>query len=109
MKNNIYVNIQISDIDDYWKSNGNIGTCLLPNKIYTLIIDYPLDKPTIFDIKTGKKGISVINLIGKIGKLYRKVYAEEADKIWGHRIEDLCLEHIEIDNKKLTIKLGVGS
>lgn len=109
MKNHIYVNLQISEIDDYWKSNGNIGICLLPNKIYTLTIDYPLDNPAVFDINTGKKGINIINLIGKIGKLYRKVYDEKHDEIWGHHIDDLCLEHIEIDNKKLTIKLGVGS
>lgn len=80
------------------------------NKVYELEIDYPLDKRYIFEIKTGKEGVSLIDLLAKIGKTYEHIYDNE-DKygIWGHSIDDLCLEGIHVNHTTKKIKLLIGS
>jgi hypothetical protein len=86
---------------------------LPPNKEYTLVIDYPVENPYKAKIKTGKKGLTRLQLADKICKHYRKMYDEEDETaggdpghipgmlnraesegkygIWGHDIGDLVL------------------
>lgn len=99
--------IPVTNLDAIWKGDTS---SLPPNKTYTLTIDYPLDKPAKFKISTGKNGLSFLSLLKRIGSLYKKVYENE-DKygVWGHVIDDLQLEGIDINHKKNTIDLYIGS
>lgn len=82
---------------------------LPPDLVYELTIDYPLDTPAIFKIKTGRAGLSTAGLMSKIAKCYYKVYKNE-DKygIWGHDLSDLHFEYISVNhvNKKISICVG---
>lgn len=86
---------------------------LPPNKEYTLVIDYPVSNPYKAKLKTGKRGLTRLQLADKICKHYRKMYAIEDGTaggdpghipgmlnrarsngkygIWGHGIGDLVL------------------
>lgn len=92
--------------------------------------DYPLSKVATFEHNISKDmdGIDIL-LIGK--KDYKRIYKEEDEDvakptpmipgmlnrqtsngrwgIWGHVIDDLFFESIEIDEKKKTISFGIGS
>lgn len=105
--NDVTLFIPVTHLDAIWKGNFKD---LPRNQNYQLIIDYPLDKPAKFKIKTGKMGIGLIRLLGIIGKKYSYVY-ENAEKygIWGHDIDDLQLEGLRINHKKKTIELYMGS
>jgi hypothetical protein len=93
--------------DKVWKGSFEK---LPANQTYSLIIDYPLDMPANFPIKTGKTGMTIVGLLAKIGEGYRKVY-ENATRfgIWGHSIDDLCIVEIKVDHKTKRITLGVDS
>lgn len=113
-KESVTLDIKVADITaSIWK--GDLQK-LPANKTYQLIIDYPLDKPAIYKIHTSKTGMGMLALISKIGKLYEKTYEDEDATedggrygIWGHSIEDLCLEGITVDHKKKRITLSIGS
>lgn len=115
-KQSLTVFIPITNLDAIWKGTFNK---LPPNSSYELEIDYPLDRPAKFKINTGKNGMSLVVLLGKIGKYYHKVYEQEdldianhkegRYGIWGHDIEDLSLEGLDINHKRKTIKLSIGS
>jgi len=103
---------------------------LPPKQEYTLVIDYPTSTPYKAKIKTGKKGMTRIQLADKICKHYRKMYAEEDATsggdtghipgmlnrmpsegkygIWGHDIGDLVLCSATV-KKNGEIHLGVDS
>ena len=84
--------------------------CLKPNSTYTLIVSYPLDKEYSFPIKVGKSGMGSFGLVSKVGQIYDQIYAEESKYgVWGHGIDDLCLEGFNIDHKTKKIKLYIGS
>lgn len=89
--------------------SGNLDG-LPPNNIYQLYIDYLIREQVIFPIKVGKRWMSLSKLLVKIGLAYQNVY-QNANHfgVYGHCIDDLYLEGIEVDHKKLTIKLTVGS
>lgn len=98
-------NTKISDIE-----NKMEDVFLPANEIFTLEIDYPLDKPAKFKIKTGKTGIGTAKLITKICFLYHKIYEnDEKYGIWGHCIDDLTLEGINVNFGKKLITIDVGS
>jgi hypothetical protein len=80
------------------------------NQTYELELTYPLSKPyPKFKIHTNK-GMKLPKLLKKIGNAYSKVYTTpEKFGVWGHGIEDLCIEGIKIDNKNKKIKLLMGS
>lgn len=110
------VHVPVTMISYSWK--GNIS--LPRNKIYTLFIKYPLSNPAKFDIKTGKNGMGIIELIGAIGKVYKKIYEiddlEEKSNndnftygVWGHDIGDLNLSGINVDHVKKQITIDVDS
>ena len=86
---------------------------LPPNKTYKLVIDYPMEYPAEYDIHTGKNGLSLVELLGKIGKLYQKTYDKEDQlhlhEIYGHDIGDLSLSEVAVDHKKKIITLCVDS
>lgn len=86
---------------------------LPPKQKYNLIIDYPLSNHAVYNINTGKNGMSLLQLITKIRNLYHRVYKvdETSDRyeVWGHGIGDLVIEGIEIDHRKKLIRLGMGS
>jgi len=83
---------------------------LPPNEIFTLEITYPLSVKALFPIKTGKKGMGTVSLIGEIGKAYQNIYSNEDQYgIWGHDIGDLSLEGIRVDTVKKVITISVGS
>lgn len=105
-KQNISLDVQVSALD-YFKGDMQL---LPPNKTYQLIIDYSVSNWATYKIHTGKSGIGLNRLLTYIGKAYNKVYAAE-DKygVWGHGINDLALEGINIDHTSKTIRLQVGS
>ena len=110
-KQNVNVFVPITMLASSW---GGDFEKLPPNKIYDLLIDYPLDNPVKFKIKTGKTGMDLAKLMNTIGNLYEKVYEiDEADPniygIYGHYITDLNLSGINIDHNKLLITLDVDS
>lgn len=116
-KQSVDIFIPVTNLAAYWKGNFEK---LPANKTYELVIDYPLTKPARFKINTGKKGMGLIALLGRIGKLYQRVYDKEDATltseseggcygIWGHDIGDLSIEGINIDHKKKLITLDVGS
>ena len=94
---------ELTDIGVNWKN-------LPPNQTFELLIDYPLHNPTTFNIKTGKKGMSLVKLLSQVGKSYEKVYANPNKYgIWGHCIGDLYDEGIEVNVKTNKIHLIMGS
>jgi hypothetical protein len=99
--------IPVTNLDAIWKGDASP---LPPNQTYNLIIDYPLDKPASFKIRTGKNGMTFLSLLNKIGIYYNKIYENE-DKygIWGHDIDDLSLQGVDINHKNKTINLSLGS
>lgn len=114
-KNIIKCNIRVEDSADCF--NGDIY--LPANRTYTLIIDYPLSNPYHKTIKT-KKGMGTAALIKEIGKAYNHVYKiddteckkndfEPTFGVWGHGIEDLVIEGINVKHKRKLITLYVGS
>lgn len=108
----ITVHIPITMLSSIWKGDFQK---LPPNQTYQLVIDYPLDKPAVYPIKTGKNGMGLVVLLGKIGKLYQKTYDVEDESeqgrygIYGHSIDDLNLSGIRVNHKKKLITLGVDS
>lgn len=110
-KQSVDVHIPVTMLSSKW--GGNFEK-LPPNKTYELLIDYPLTHPARFKIKTGKNGLNLAGLLGKIGKLYDEIY--EADDsgyerygIRNHDIGDLNLGGIDVDHNKLLITLGIDS
>jgi hypothetical protein len=111
-KQSVNVHIPVTMLTSNW--GGNFEK-LPPNKTYELLIDYPLDNPAKFKIKTGKKGIVLTDLLALIGKFYEKVYETDDNDggetygIYGHSIDDLNLGRIYVDHNKMLITLGVNS
>lgn len=119
-KQHVKLEIQVTNLLNTW--DGDLQK-LPANKIFELIIDYPLSTPAIYKIKTGKKGMGLAKLLKTIGKAYQKTYnrenvsiarlkdedAKSLYGIWGHSIDDLSIEGITVDFKKKIITLDVGS
>jgi predicted P-loop ATPase/GTPase len=110
---------------------------VIPYSEVTLIIDYPLNNPESFVLKSDANGFTKKQLILEISKKYHEIYKTEEttaktktipiDKreglinrnetdgkygIWGHDIGDLDLSSIEVyksENGKIQILLGVES
>lgn len=105
----ISCDFKIDHIIDYMSGED---IYLPPNETFELQIDYPCDK-TIFKINTGAKGMGSFGLVKEIGKGYQEIYknAETTNpfNVWGHGIEDLALEGIDVDFTNKKIKLHVGS
>lgn len=105
MKKTQSVNCDIRvDALEFWKGED----FYLPgNRTYTLVIDYPFNKPGEFKIKT-KKGMGLIGLCKHIAKSYAKQYkaAEKDDEngYW-HGIEDLVIEGIRVNHQSKKIRL----
>lgn len=101
---------------------------LLPNKGYKMPIIYPLTHPHTVSILTGKNGMTR----GELGKIilyeYKKIYgADEAASgpptyhhtepkrimslgpygVWGHDLEELWLQSVDIDSARGEIGLKV--
>ena len=104
---------------------------------FTLLIDYPLHNPAIFEISTTEKGFSREQLISEISKKYHEIYKEEETGatqktipmekreglsnrnetngkygVWGHDLSGLDLSSIEVfknSEGKITLRLGVES
>ena len=110
---------------------------IVPDSEITLLIDYPLNKPAEFVLKSSGKGFTKKQLILEISKKYHEIYKEEESTavtktlpmekrgnlinrnetdgkygVWGHDIGDLDLSTIDVyksENGKITISLGVES
>lgn len=119
MKNSqsVTIHIPVTMLSSIWKGDFKK---LPANKTYELIIDYPLIKPAIYNINTGKNGMGLVALLGKIGKLYQKTYdvedatlkSEEEGGRYGirnHDIDDLSLCGISVNHKYKKIRLSVNS
>lgn len=104
----ISIDVQVTNlVDGFWR--GRFSK-LPPNRTYELIIDYPLSNPAKYRIKTGINGLSLVQLLKRIGNAYRKVYdKEDFYGVWGHYITDLAIEGISINHKTKKIRLNVGS
>ncbi|WP_329805229.1 hypothetical protein [Flavobacterium facile] len=110
---------------------------VIPYSEITIIIDYPLNKPTSLVLTNSKNGFTKKELILEISKKYHEIFTVEettatiktipSDKregimnrnetngnygIWGHDIEDLDLSSIEVyksESGKIQIILDVYS
>lgn len=60
---------------DVWIPDERI--ILTPNKTYTLIIDYPLRNTYTQEIKSGKKGTSLREVLNIAVDAYKKIYKDE--------------------------------
>ena len=102
-----------------------------------LIIDYPLNKPAKFIVKSSGKGFTKKQLVLEISKKYHEIYKTEESSaktktipvkereglinrnetdgkygIWGHDISDLDLSSVEVyktENGKIQVLLGIES
>jgi len=108
MKQKVNCQIPIHMLTSTWK--GEIKK-LPSNKVFSLIIDYPVHKELTFKINTGSKGLTFTKLLQKIGKVYETIYKSKKYEqfIYGHDISDLTLEDISVDMKNKSIRLGIGS
>lgn len=98
---------------------AEVEKLLFPNIEYSLIISYPLDKPETYRVISGSEGVRKCELGKIIMEIYKKIYSEEVEDsgpplyhpteprriastgrhgIWGHDLEDLWLNWVEIDN-----------
>ncbi|MEO8238025.1 MAG: hypothetical protein ABI793_16900 [Flavobacterium sp.] len=110
---------------------------VIPYSEITLIIDYPLNKPAGFLLKSSEKGFTKKQLTIEISKKYHEIYEVEEGSaktktipvekreglinrnetdgkygIWGHDIGDLDLSSVQVyktKNGKVTILLGIES
>ena len=110
---------------------------VIANSEITLIIDYPLNNPAEFLLKSPTKGFTKRQLVLQISKKYHEIYEVEESSannktvpieerkgvinrnetngkygIWGHDIGDLDLSSIEVyetENGKIQIVLGIES
>jgi hypothetical protein len=118
-------------IDIYIPKNRLV---LLPNKTYTLIIDYPLTNIYEQEIKVDKYGLTLREVVNLAVDAYKKIYKEEAKTsklkeetiakrskghsilvnraptdgkygIWGHTIEDLCITHVIVKGSKIYLSV----
>lgn len=94
----ITVFIPVTHLAAIWKGEFNK---LPANKTFNLIVEYPVEYKLNFPIKTGKTGLGLVRLLGKIGKIYEKIY-QNPDKygVVSHGIYDLCLEGLTVNLKK---------
>lgn len=68
---------------------------------------YPLHNPTNFNHENNH-GFTRLQLFQLIGADYQKIYQEPTRHgIWGHTLEDLFLEGVELNGNVLS--LGMGS
>lgn len=113
-KQSIDVHIPVTMLSSSWKGDFDK---LPANEVYELIIDYPLDNPARYKIKTGKNGMGLVALLGTIGKFYEKTYEDEDSSedprgrygIYGHSIDDLSLSGVNINHTTKKITLDVDS
>jgi hypothetical protein len=118
-KQRAILHVPVTMCNSIWKGDFEK---LPPNETYELKIDYPLTHPARFNIKTGAKGMNIIQLIKKIGELYEMIYEAEPDNdepcdededvlygIYGHGIDDLSLSGINVNHTTKKITLDVGS
>lgn len=109
---------------------------VISNSSINLYIDYPLNKPVTFELKTNSNGFTRKNLVEQISQKYHLIYLEEEEtaetktlsneqrkilnrnqtdgkyEVWGHDITDLDLNGFDVyedKNKKITIVLGIES
>lgn len=110
---------------------------VVPHSEITLIIDYPLNKPAEFNLKSSKNGFTKKQLVLEISKLYHEIYKSEEETaktktiplekreglinrnetdgkygVWGHDIGDLDLSGIEVyqsESGKIQVLLVVES
>lgn len=104
-KQKVSCNISIDSLDS---CSGNIF--LPPGQCYQLTINYPLETQYNIFIETTKNGMGLSQLLFEIGKAYKRIY--ESPKrygVYGHSINDLYLEGIDVDHDKQIITLSVGS
>lgn len=108
-KQSVIIFIPVAQLSAIWQGEFDR---LPANQTFDLILDYPFggDREHHFPIKTGKKGMGLIALLGKIGKAYEKIYEDpEESGVFGHDIDDLQLEGITVNYKTKKITLGIGS
>jgi hypothetical protein len=110
---------------------------VIPYSEIILIIDYPLNNPAEFLLKSSEKGFTKKQLVIEISKKYHEIYKAEEDSaknktipvekreclinrnetdgkygIWGHDIGDLDLSSVEVyktKSGKVSILLGIES
>lgn len=110
---------------------------VLPYRNAKLIIDYPLSRPVVMELKNAGEGFSTKKLISAIAETYHTIYREEDSTsrtktipveqregllnrnetdgkygIWGHDLSDLSLNEIEVyqhRNGEIYLRLGIDS
>ena len=90
--------------EDYDLDDKNV-VVLEPNMTYILKIDYPLNHSIKYKVGS-KKGMTLSQLIDEIQNLYERTYNEQPKNIWGHSLEQLVLEQINIEEQTITLSVG---
>jgi hypothetical protein len=108
-KQSVSIFIPVSQLGASWK--GELDR-LPANQTFDLVLDYPFGGAVKhhFPIKTGKRGLGLIGLLGKIGQAYEKIYENPDDNgVFGHDIYDLQLSRVNVNFKTKVITLDVDS
>jgi hypothetical protein len=115
----------------------DVDKTILPYSSASIIIDYPLNYPAVFEIKSRGEGFSRRQLIMEISSKYHEIYKLEESTaktktipvekreglynrnqtdgkfgVWGHDITDLDLSTIEVHKNskgQITLTLGIES
>ena len=76
-----------------------------------VLVEYPIEQPALFMVDIPiRRHVCFGQLIWAICQAYRKLYTDpKRHGIWGHALEDLVIEGIEMDTKLLTIIPMIGS
>jgi hypothetical protein len=57
------------------------------------LIDYPLEKPVLFEFKTGREGWYLWDVLTAFADQYARIYQQpERFGVWGHDLSDLWIE-----------------
>lgn len=103
----------------------NPSACFTQLKAVTIVFDYPLTREAILEFKS-ETGFSRAEIIECIRAGYLKIYAEDGGEYtpdlpcwlpapgtkwgnWGHSIDDLVIDRVDVDTVTGVVKLWISS
>jgi len=104
----VNVNVRVKDLSIDQDDDGvNLEKEFVPEGAFTLSLDYPLSRNYIFTVKGP---LTVKALCSMISTAYHKIYLQEDYYgVWGHTIDDLWIEELNINHETKTIEVFIGS
>lgn len=107
MIKNINICHRLLDLEEEIDDGTNV---LPPNQVFELTINYPIEKPVIFKVKTRTRGMNTNDLCSRIVECYIVIYNNcEKYGVWGHSIGELFLEGVAINHETKQISIDMGS